>query len=145
MRWNRVLAGLVVVAVVGAAAWIGWRHIGRGPDAVAYIENGRASWYGPGFHGRKTASGSRFNQYGLTAAHRKLPLGAQVTVTNKRNGKSVVVVINDRGPYVRGRHIDLSKAAARKLDVLEDGTVPVRIEATADQLDPDGDGTPGAK
>lgn len=72
---------------------------------------GEASWYGPGFHGRKTASGERFNQNALTAAHRTLPFGAKVKVTNVNNGKSVTVRINDRGPYHGGRIIDLSKAA----------------------------------
>lgn len=71
------------------------------------------SWYGPGFHGRKTASGERFNQNALTAAHRTLPFGTKVRVTYK--GRSVVVRINDRGPFTKGRQLDLSKAAARKI------------------------------
>ena len=74
---------------------------------------GRASYYGPGFAGRKTASGAVFRPEELTAAHRSLPLGTQVRVTNLNNGQSVLVTINDRGPYIRGRHIDLSVAAAR--------------------------------
>lgn len=72
-----------------------------------------ASWYGPGFHGRKTASGERFNQHAMTAAHRSLPFGTKVKVTYK--GKSVIVRINDRGPFIKGRTIDLSKAAARAI------------------------------
>ncbi len=76
---------------------------------------GVASWYGPGFHGRTTANGERFNTNALTAAHRSLPFGSRVRVTNRATGRSVVVRINDRGPYSRGRIIDLSKAAARAI------------------------------
>lgn len=89
---------------------------------------GRASWYGSRFHGRRTASGERFNAYANTAAHRSLPFGTKVRVTNLRNGRSVVVRINDRGPYSRGRVIDLSKAAAQNIGMLRSGTAPVRIE-----------------
>lgn len=105
-----------------------------GAERVVYREIGRASWYGPGFHGRATASGTVFNQRGLTAAHRRLPLGTRVIVTNLENGKSVAVSINDRGPYVRGRILDLSKEAARRLGMVTDGVVKVRIEATRQQL-----------
>jgi rare lipoprotein A len=89
---------------------------------------GTASWYGPGFNGKKTASGKRFDQNKLTAAHRSLPLDTVVTVTNLDNGKAVKVEINDRGPYSGKRVIDLSRAAARKLDMTDDGTARVRIE-----------------
>lgn len=75
-------------------------------------QGGKASWYGPGFHGRRTANGERFNTHALTAAHRSLPFGSRVRVTNTRTGRSVVVRINDRGPFVPGRVIDLSYAAA---------------------------------
>ena len=78
---------------------------------------GFASWYGPGFHGRKTANGERFDMNALTAAHRTLPLGTQVRVTNTHTGQSVVVRINDRGPYVGRRVIDLSKASAQAIGV----------------------------
>ena len=88
---------------------------------------GKASWYGPGFHGKKTASGERFNQHALTAAHRSLPLGTQARVTNLKNGKAVMVMINDRGPYCGGRVIDLSRAAARHLAM--GGLANVRVEA----------------
>lgn len=87
------------------------------------IQNGRASWYGPGFHGRKTASGETFNTHDLTAAHRTLPFGTKVRVVNKRTGKSVVVRINDRGPYAHGRVIDLSKASARAIGITGVGSV----------------------
>jgi len=88
---------------------------------------GTASWYGPGFHGKKTASGKRFNQHALTAAHRHWPLGTRARVTNLKNGKAVTVTINDRGPYRGGRVIDLSRAAAQRLAM--DGTARVRVEA----------------
>lgn len=105
-----------------------------GKDGRAFHQVGMASWYGPGFHGRKTASGERFNQNKLTAAHRKLPLGSEVKVTNLENGRSITVEINDRGPYKKGRVLDLSKAAAKKLGMVEDGVAKVRIEATRQQL-----------
>ncbi len=89
---------------------------------------GIASWYGPGFHGRRTASGEIYNMYAYTAAHRTLPLGTYVRVINLENGKSVVVRINDRGPFKKGRIIDLSYAAAKKIGMLEKGTARVRLE-----------------
>lgn len=89
---------------------------------------GKASWYGPGFHGKKTASGQRFNQNAMTAAHRRLPLGTKARVTNLKNGKAVEVVINDRGPYKGGRVIDLSRAAAQKLAMVGSGIAPVRVQ-----------------
>lgn len=84
-----------------------------------------ATWYGPGFHGRKTASGERFNQHAMTAAHRTLPLGTRVHVRNLDNNMAVVVTINDRGPFVRGRDIDLSRGAARAIHMA--GTERVEI------------------
>lgn len=92
---------------------------------------GKASWYGPRFHGRKTASGEIFNQHELTAAHRSLPFGTRVRVTNLKNGRSVVVRINDRGPYAKGRLIDLSRAAAKHLGMLDSGVAQVRLERLA--------------
>ncbi len=93
---------------------------------------GIASWYGMHWQGRKTASGKRFNVSKLTAAHRSLPLNTRVRVTNTENGKSVVVLINDRGPYVRGRVIDLSTAAARELGMVKEGIVPVHIDIVSE-------------
>jgi rare lipoprotein A (peptidoglycan hydrolase) len=93
-----------------------------------HAEKGIASWYGPGFHGRRTASGEIFNQEAMTAAHKKLPFGTIVRVKNCRNGRVVKVRINDRGPFIRGRIIDLSKGAARHLGMIHDGIVPVRVE-----------------
>ena len=89
------------------------------------IQSGRASWYGPGFHGRRTASGETFNTNELTAAHRTLPFGTRVRVVNKKTGKSVVVRINDRGPYAHGRVIDLSRASAQAIGMLGVGSVDV--------------------
>jgi rare lipoprotein A len=87
-----------------------------------------ASYYADAHHGRRTANGERFDMHALTAAHRTLPFGTRVKVTNLDNGRSVVVRINDRGPYVEGRVIDLSQAAARELRFLDRGTTRVRLE-----------------
>ena len=87
-----------------------------------------ASWYGPNFHGRKTASGELFNQEDLTAAHPALPIGTRVRVTKLDTNQSVDVEINDRGPFVDGRIIDLSLAAARALNMLKEGMAKVRLE-----------------
>jgi rare lipoprotein A len=95
---------------------------------VRFQINGWASWYGPGFDGNATASGERFNQYDLTAAHRHLPFGTRVRVTNMDNGRAVVVRINDRGPFVGDRVIDLSKGAAQVLGVIGSGVAPVRVD-----------------
>lgn len=91
-------------------------------------EQGVASYYADKFDGRKTASGATFRQRKLTAAHRTLPFGTKVKVKNLRNGKTVKVIINDRGPFVQGRSIDLSKKAARKIDMLQQGITPVEIK-----------------
>jgi rare lipoprotein A len=99
----------------------------QAPPAFAQI--GTASWYGPRFHGKKTANGEAFNQNKLTAAHRTLPLGTRVEVTNVTNGKSVEVKITDRGPYVNGRVIDLSRAAAIRLGMKDAGLARVQIVA----------------
>jgi rare lipoprotein A len=93
-----------------------------------WVEVGYAAWYGPGFHGKRTASGEIYNMYDLTAAHKTLPFGTIVKVYNLENGRSVVVRINDRGPFVKGRIIDLSYGAAKKLGMIEKGVVRVRIE-----------------
>jgi rare lipoprotein A len=92
------------------------------------VIRGQASWYGPGFHGKKTASGEIFDQSRLTAAHKTLPLGTKAKVTNLENGNTVEVEINDRGPYVGQRVIDLSRAAANALGFVESGLTLVRIE-----------------
>src|SRR4051812_28444797 len=87
------------------------------------LQKGAASWYGPGFHGKRTANGERFNTHALTAAHKSLPFGTEVRVTNEHTGRSVVVRINDRGPYAHGRVIDLSKAAAEAVGIAGVGQV----------------------
>ncbi|MCU0760359.1 MAG: septal ring lytic transglycosylase RlpA family protein [Steroidobacteraceae bacterium] len=103
--------------------------------AKGYVERGTASWYGPGFHAARTSSGEPYDMYAMTAAHKTLPIPAYVRVTNLRNGRSVVVRVNDRGPFVGDRLIDLSYTAAWKLDMLRTGTAPVEVRV----LSPDGD------
>jgi rare lipoprotein A len=98
-------------------------------DAAGYVERGIASWYGPGFHDALTSNGERYDMYAMTAAHTTLPLPTHVQVTNLKNGRSVVVRVNDRGPFKHGRIIDLSYTAASKLDMLRDGTAFVEVRA----------------
>ena len=98
-------------------------------SAHGFVEEGIASWYGPGFHGKTTANGERYNQYAMTAAHKLLPLGTKVRVTHLGNGKSVIVRVNDRGPFVEDRVIDLSRTAATRLNMLGTGTARVRIQS----------------
>jgi rare lipoprotein A len=96
--------------------------------SVRYQFNGHASWYGPGFHGRRTANGERFNQYAMTAAHKSLPFGTRMRVTNLVNGRSVIVRINDRGPFIPGRVLDLSQGAAQEIGIISSGTGNVKME-----------------
>ncbi|MBS3818084.1 septal ring lytic transglycosylase RlpA family protein [bacterium] len=98
------------------------------PRGSPKTQTGLASWYGAPFHGKTTSSKEIYNMYDLTAAHRTLPFGTMVMVTNLKNGKSVSVRINDRGPFVKGRVIDLSYAAARILNMVGPGVVPVKVE-----------------
>lgn len=98
-------------------------------SSTAYAERGVASWYGPGFHKIRTSTGEPYDMYGMTAAHKTLPLPAYVRVTNLQNGRSVVVRVNDRGPFVDNRIIDLSYTAAAKLDMLRNGTAMVEVRA----------------
>ncbi len=98
-------------------------------SSVGYVERGVASWYGPGFHKAQTSSGEPYDMYGMTAAHKTLPLPAYARVTNLQNGRSVVVRINDRGPFVGNRIIDLSYTAASKLDMLRNGTAMVEVRS----------------
>jgi len=120
-----VAAGLALL--VSGCGWSSRRPVPM-PATAGAAQIGTASWYGPGFHGNPTSSGEIYDQNDLTAAHQTLPLGTRVAVTNLRNGRSVEVRINDRGPFVKGRSIDLSYAAARSLGMIGPGTVPVRIE-----------------
>lgn len=99
------------------------------PSSEGYRQTGIASWYGEAFHGKRTSSGTIYNMHELTAAHKTLPLPSLVRVTNLGNGKSVVVTVDDRGPFVKGRLIDLSYAAAKELDIVRSGTAEVEVEA----------------
>jgi len=99
------------------------------PSSDGYVERGVASWYGPDFHGGATSSGERYDMYAMTAAHKTLPLPAYVRVTNLQNGRSVVVRVNDRGPFKNNRIIDLSYVAALKLDMVRDGTAMVEVRS----------------
>lgn len=97
-------------------------------SAHGFVEEGVASWYGKDFHGKKTANGERYNMYDMTAAHKLLPFNTRVKVTNLTNGKSIVVRINDRGPFVSGRVIDLTYTGANRIGMLGPGTARVRVE-----------------
>jgi rare lipoprotein A len=101
-------------------------------SAPVFIQKGQASWYGPGLGSRRTANGERLDQRRMTAAHRTLPLGCRVRVIHKETGDSIEVTINDRGPHRRGRIIDLSPAAAKRLDIRDAGLAHVIVEAYAD-------------
>jgi len=101
-----------------------------------FVQEGMASWYGEQFHGKLTSNGETYDMYAMTAAHKTLPMGVYVRVTNRNNGKSTVVRVNDRGPFVDDRIIDLSYAAAKQLEVVGPGTAPVRLEALG--YSPDG-------
>jgi len=98
-------------------------------SSTAYVERGVASWYGPGFHKIRTSTGEQYDMYGMTAAHKTLPLPAYVRVTNLQNGRSVTVRVNDRGPFVGNRIIDLSYTAAARLDMLRNGTAMVEVRS----------------
>jgi rare lipoprotein A len=121
-------AALALGLVLAGASLTGCalpRQFGERPVAA---ERGDASYYAHDFHGRKTASGEHFDMHELTAAHRTLPMGTRVRVTNLDNGRDVVVRINDRGPFKRGRVIDVSYEAAKKLDMIASGVAPVKVE-----------------
>lgn len=98
-------------------------------DATGFVQEGLASWYGRPFHGRRTSCGEVYDMHALTAAHKILPMQTWIKVTSRRTGRSVVVRVNDRGPFVRGRIVDLSFEAAKRLGVVGPGTTPVRLEA----------------
>lgn len=95
---------------------------------LLHEEEGYASWYGPGFYGRKTASGQRFTKHKFTCAHRKLPFGTRLQITNLQNGKSIEVTVNDRGPFIKGRVVDLSYAAAKEIGLIKAGAAPVKVK-----------------
>lgn len=118
----RLASSLLLLLVVACSSLESPRLFPTGPP-----ERGEASWYGPRFHGRRTASGERYNMHSLTAAHRTLPFGTRVRVRNLENGESVEVRINDRGPFARGRIVDLSYAAAKALGLVGPGTAQVEL------------------
>jgi rare lipoprotein A len=132
MRWWRAAAVAAAMLVVVEACSL----VRSGPSpVVGGRQEGVASWYGPGFHGRRTANGEIYDQYELTAAHQTLPLGTRVMVTSRTSGRSVEVRINDRGPFVDGRIIDLSYAAARVIGMIGPGTMPVRLEVLGEPVE----------
>lgn len=122
---RRTLAGVMIAAtLLGGVAGCAARRV----PAAQGLWEGNASWYGVDYHGRRAADGSRYNMYELTAAHPSLAFGTRVRVTNLGNGRKVVVTVTDRGPFVEGRIIDVSFAAAQQLDMLDDGVTVVRLE-----------------
>ncbi|MFP5513613.1 MAG: septal ring lytic transglycosylase RlpA family protein [Alphaproteobacteria bacterium] len=147
------LSGTAVPVLANEKAKVPPVRVEQEDGEEVLVHKGEASFYSHKFHGRTTASGEPMNQNKSTAASRALPLGSKATVTNEENGKSVDVIVNDRGPYVDGRVIDLSRSAAKRLDMIEDGTAPVtvevkpseqptdtardKVEAKVDQLTPD--------
>jgi rare lipoprotein A len=126
--------GRSILSLVGVAVLLLPSAVPAAGADEWYLERGTASWYGEPFHGLETASGEVFDMNQLTAAHRELPFGAEVRVIHLRTGASITVVINDRGPCIDGRAIDLSKAAARALGIVDEGLAPVLIEADLQQL-----------
>jgi len=122
---KRLLAAFALLSLLAGCA-------SHGINPRGYDETGMASYYGAQHQGKRTASGEPFDQHGLTAAHRQLPFGTRVKVTNLDNDKSVIVRINDRGPHTRGRLIDLSREAAAQLGMLQGGTARVRIQSLDD-------------
>jgi rare lipoprotein A len=129
MRSNLLL--LAAAISVGATAACSKKTTGEVTNKRSqFVQTGVASWYGSDFEGGKTASGERFDPDEMTAAHRTLPFGTMVRVTNLRNNRSIHVRITNRGPFIKGRIIDLSPAAARQLHIAKSGVIKVRIEAS---------------
>lgn len=142
MPRRRFASALVLALALSATVACGGKRTPSPtrPAAHGHTQKGLASWYGPGFHGKQTASGERYDMHGLTAAHKTLPLGTIVDVTRLDNGRTVRVRINDRGPFVRGRIIDLSRGAAEAIDMVAEGVARVRIRVTGS-----GPARPGAQ
>ena len=129
MRYLRTVFFLLLLFIASCASPRPVRYEPYKPEeGVRHQEIGIASWYGADFHGRRTANGETYNMYAMTAAHRTLPFNTRLRVTNLANGRQIEVRINDRGPFVPGRIIDLSKSGAAALGMLGDGTARVRIE-----------------
>jgi len=129
----RALVGALVIVAAGCASTSTPQRgpAAPSPPAAGVSEEGLASWYGEPYHGRATASGTRYDMYGMTAAHRTLPFGTRVHVRNLDNRREADVTINDRGPFVAGRILDLSRAAAEALGAIGPGVIPVRLEVRA--------------
>ncbi len=148
LTWPMLLLGLLLLSACGGSApaykveaiktpglkgtQLPYKVNGQRYDPLAsaagFTEEGLASWYGKDFHGRKTSNGEIYDMHAMTAAHKTLPMNVHLRVTNRSNGRSTVVRINDRGPFIKGRIVDLSYSAAKELDVVGPGTAPVRIE-----------------
>ena len=126
----RLLCGLTLISAAGCATHQAPPPLAVSPPPIVSHPSlvGTASWYGPGFNGHRTSSGEIYNQDDLTAASTLFPLGTRLLVTNQENGRSVEVIVNDHGPYVKGRGLDLSERAARVLGMIGPGTAPVRME-----------------
>lgn len=135
LSFGRVGLALLLLCCASACSSLRWGPGGLGTgERPSFTQIGLASWYGSSFHRRQTASGERFDMHAMTAAHRTLPFDTVVRVTNLENGRMVKVRINDRGPYVKGRIIDLSAEAAGDLAITENGVAKVKVEAfPADQ------------
>ena len=131
MRRFKKLFPFLILLAMGCASTkaVSYRPFEPGKE-IRYREVGWASWYGEDYHGRRTANGEIYDMYAMTAAHRTLPFNLQVRVTNLENGKKADFRINDRGPFISGRIIDLSKSGARELGILDSGTAKVAVEAT---------------
>lgn len=134
--WRGVVACWLVAVWLSGCGLFTHRPAPRVEPQPGAVQTGTASWYGPGFHGNRTSSGEIYDQYELTAAHQTLPLGTRVAVTNVQTGRQVEVRINDRGPFVKDRSIDLSYAAARTIGMIGPGTAPVRLEVLGGERTP---------
>ena len=136
---NKVF-GLLVIPLLLAAGCTRYAPSQRDVPSSPFSEHrltGLASWYGEPFHGRKTASGETYNMFAFTAAHKTLPFGLRLLVVNRKNRKEVIVRINDRGPFVKSRIIDLSYAAAQKINLIGPGTAPVLLQPLPSRLEPE--------
>lgn len=128
----KIIGGVLFLLFVSACA-SNPLHSPQSPASLPmqkgkFRQVGIASWYGPGFHGRKTASGEKFNKHAMTCAHRTLPFGTRLEVTNLLNGKKILVTVNDRGPYIRSKIIDLSYGAAKEIGMLRGGSAKVELQ-----------------